>query len=336
MLRQDTWLDHVIGRAMMEATGADVALLPVTQPRTQNLAGVSTGGEPLLTATLTAAQIRALLEREISRFPTYDFRPGQPAPGRMDGDSALDAFHGLSYELDLTRPAGARVIHLAFRGESLSMERPLKVAVTASRVALGDPELASARPGASPVALSDTLVRAGRRAAPGHQLERAWTVLPDYLPCVERPLIDRLVREGALPREEAMRLFPDEPARRGDFAYWVARAFGWREQRLSGAWSDVPDSLEPWVDGLARHHVLDVSTRTSEQFEPFGVVTLGTALAWCGGAAPALREMKDGNALRKVLLAHTSLETGTRSAPDTLTRAQVLGMVANARSFSRK
>ena len=80
--------------------------------------------------------------------------------------------------------------------------------------------------------------------------DHAWTVLPDYAPCAERPLVDLLVRQGAVPRDEVLHLFPDEPARRADLAYWLARAFGWREKRLSGAFADAPDPLEPWLDGL--------------------------------------------------------------------------------------
>ena len=328
---------------MIDATGADAALLPAIVSdailpggliTARNLPDLLTSDPPIETATLTGANIRSLLERAAARFPTYDFRPDGP-PSVAAGDSAIDEVQGVSYELDLTRPPGERVIHLSFRGESLAMDRKLAVAVSAPRAARGDPELSSARAGATAILLKDALVaRAQRLGQAGAVFERSWTVLPDYAPGVERPLIDRLVRAGALPREEAMRLFPDESARRGELAYWLARAFGWREQRLSGAYSDVPDSLQPWVDGLARHHVLDPATRTSEQFQPFGVVTLATALAWCGSATPGLHEMKDPNALRGILVRHTSLEAA--SAADTVTRAQALGMVANARFFSRK
>src|SRR5438309_12052112 len=92
-----------------------------------------------------------------------------------------------------------------------------------------------------------------------------------------------------MPRDEALRVFPDEMARRGELAYWLARAFGWQERRLCGAYSDVPDSLQPWVDALARHHVLDLETRTSELFQRFAPLTLSIALDWCAHAAKSAR-----------------------------------------------
>ena len=40
--------------------------------------------------------------------------------------------------------------------------------------------------------------------------DRNWSLLPDYVTTSERPLIDRLVRLGVAPREEVMRLDPDQ------------------------------------------------------------------------------------------------------------------------------
>src|SRR4029079_10502384 len=88
------------------------------------------------------------------------------------------------------------------------------------------------------------------------RFSRNWRLLPDYAAAPERALIDRLVRLHAVPKEEVHRLEAFEPARRGDLAYWLARGWGWRENKLSGAFADVPDSLEPWLDGLLKRKVL--------------------------------------------------------------------------------
>jgi len=328
----DTPLSDALGAAMIEATGADVALLPAPLEGKGDLAD-RIPADLLETTTLTGADLRALLERTARGFATYDFQPRRSAGL---SDSAVDEIHGLSYELDLTRPPGERVMHLAFRGESLGTGRSLEVAVSQSRAARGDRELASARAGVSPIPLREAVVAHVERAPAPAGFERSWTVLPDYLPDVERPLIDRLVREGAMPRDEALRVFPDEMARRGELAYWLARAFGWQERRLSGAYSDVPDSLQPWVDALARHHVLDLETRTSELFQPFAPLTLSIALDWCAHAAKSARgATQDESALRHALVANTSLAQRPLTAPDTLSRAQALGIVANARFLGR-
>ena len=163
------------------------------------------------------------------------------------------------------------------------------------------------------------------------------SALPDYAGKPERALIDRLAQAGGLPPEEALHVYPDDRAQRGDLAYWLARALGWRARKLSGAFPDVPDSLEPWVDALARRHVLDTETRTSEYFQPYAPLTLPTALAWCAAAARAqYKNAPADSTLRRALLANTSLASRPPSARDTLTRAQALGMVANVRFSSWK
>jgi hypothetical protein len=161
--------------------------------------------------------------------------------------------------------------------------------------------------------------------------------LPDYAGKPERPLIDRLVQAGGLPADEALHIYPDDKAQRGDLAYWLARAFGWHEQRLSGAWSDLPDTLEGWVDALAKRHVLDTETRTSELFQPYAALTVPTAIGWCTAAARVgYKKAPPDSVIRRSLLAGTSLEHKVLGPADTLTRAQTLGMVSNARFLSRK
>jgi len=178
---------------------------------------------------------------------------------------------------------------------------------------------------------------ASGRPAPDSTATAPAAALPDYVGEPERPLIDRLVQAGGLPADEALHLYPDDKAQRGDLAYWLARAFGWREQKLSGAWSDLPDSLEGWVDGLAKRHVIDTETRTSELFQPYAALTLPTALGWCSAAARvAYKKTPADSILRRSLLAGTSLEHKHLGAADTLTRAQTLGMVANARFLNRR
>ena len=337
-----TPLDQLVGRAMIGATHADVALVPpipsgarITRGpvRAGDLLALVPADSRLLVAPMTGEQIGALLERTAGRFATYDFADGRAPLEPGQGEAQGDAFAGLSYELDVTAPKGGRVFHLAFQGQPLEPGRSLRVAVTEDRARRGDPELAGASEGARAVMLHDALIAHARGAGTlGRAFERDWSVLPDYAAAPERPLIDALVRTGALPREEALRLFPDEPARRGEFAYWLARAFGWRANRLSGAFPDVPDSLEAWIDGLIRHRVLDAGTGTSEFFQPFALVTLPVALEWCGNAARArgsAAALGDSVAFGTRLLAATSLPPGAKG--DTLTRAQALGIVANTR-----
>ena len=144
------------------------------------------------------------------------------------------------------------------------------------------------------------------------------------------------MREGVAPREQVLRLGPDERARRGDLAYWLARAFGWHERKRSNAFADAPDSLAPWLDGLLRHKVLG-EQGTRELFRPFAPALVTETQDWCERAARRagfdLAPTLDLS-FRRGLLAGVSDAPGGEfhsSHGDTLTRAQVLAMVANAR-----
>jgi len=340
---EDSPLTEVVQRAMIEATGARVALSAPPPLGTRILPGPVTvrtvfGLVPsdlrLHVVALSGSQIEELLERTAGRFVGYTYEHGRPLLEPGEADSLIDAFEGLSYEIDLSRPKGERVIHLAFRGASLEPDSVLDIAVDERRLARGDLPF---RPGKSePVWLKDALLAHVRRVGTlDAALDRNWSILPDYAVEPERPLIDRLVRMGVAPPEEVHRLFPEQPARRGDLAYWLARAFGWREPRLSGAFPDVPDSLEPWLDGLVRRRLLG-SVASAEFFLPFATASLPLAFEWLENAARhehyALETAEQSRAFRRGLLAGTSLAVGGGGpAVDTLTRAQMLGLVANLR-----
>src|SRR5439155_433848 len=53
-----------------------------------------------------------------------------------------------------------------------------------------------------------------------------WTLLPDYASRPERPLIDRLVRQGALSADLIRQLHPDEIPSQNEVEQWIARVFG--------------------------------------------------------------------------------------------------------------
>jgi 2',3'-cyclic-nucleotide 2'-phosphodiesterase / 3'-nucleotidase / 5'-nucleotidase len=332
---EDNPLLELLQRAQLQSTGADVALAFPVPVGTRLAAGPITGRAALAlapdarvtTVEMSFGELRAALERSAAAFHTYRWRDGDSliAPG---DEARLVFAEGVSYEVDLTAPAGARVVHLAWRGAEPDSSRRVKVAGTVPvfetigrRVAVPDTALR----------LRDAVLAQLRKAGTVETaVDHNWSLIPDYVTVPERPLIDRLVRLGAAPREEVMRLFPDQPARRGDLAYWLARAYGWRESKLSGAYSDLPDSLEPWVDGLVKRRVIG-AVASEEYFHPFAPVRLPMALEWCENAARharyALDSESDRGSFRRGLLTGTSLSFDR----DSVSRAALLGLVANAR-----
>ncbi len=336
---------ELIHRVQLEASGADVSLAALFDPVARIAAGVVTLRDVLRAypydntlgmVELTGAQLEHTLEQSARCLAPYTYEADRPLfePGwpLLNFDSAS----GVEYEVDLTRPPGDRISHLIFRGEPLAPERRLKVAVNSYRMNGGGgfealrtaPRLWRSSRG-MPELLADYVAR--QRALDG-AFTRDWRILPAYASTPERPLIDRLVRQGVAPRNELLRLEAYEPARRGDLAYWLARAFGWRESRHSGAFADVPDSLEPWLDGLVRRKVLGEAA-TLDRFEPFRTASVWDALAWCEAAARRARYALDaagGPAFRRGLMTGVGLDRDSL-ASGSLTLAQLLGMVSNLR-----
>jgi 2',3'-cyclic-nucleotide 2'-phosphodiesterase/3'-nucleotidase len=333
----------LVHAVQLEASGADVSLAALFDAAAVIRRGPVTVRDALraypydntlAVVELTGEQLRQVLERSARHYAPYTFEAGRALTEPGVAGYNADAAQGVSYEVDLTRPAGERIVNLIWQGQPLAPGQKLKVAVNNYRLNGGGgfaevaraPRLLAHGPEVRQ-ALVDHIRRAGTLEA---RTDRSWTVLPDYAPSPERPLVDLLVRRGAAPKDEVLRLFPDEPARRTDLAYWLARAFDWREKRLSGAFTDVPDSLEPWLDGLLKRGVLGSDAR-QELIKPFSLASLANAQDWCEAAARASGYALGSEAERASF--RRSLLTGMNLAGrgDTLTRVQVLGLVANTR-----
>lgn len=347
---EDGPLWELIQRVQLEATGADVSLaaLPDTSVRIppgpitlRHLMALYPYDNTLAVVELTGAGLKASLEHAARYFAAYDFEDGAPLTDPAFAAYNYDAAEGVSYEVDLTRPAGDRIVHLALGGKPVEPEQRLRVAVNSYRAnggggfeAIRRAPRVSAVPRGVRELIADDIRKAGRVDA---GFSRNWTILPDYASFPERRSIDLLVRQGVLPRPEAMRIYPAEVARRGDLAYWLSRSFGWREKRLSGAFPDVPDSLEPWLDGLLRRKALGSAGR-ADRFDPFAVVPLALALDWCEGTARRagyeLGWVRGDPAYRRGLLTGIDFprsRTGAFVFAESLSRSQGLALVANMR-----
>lgn len=342
----DSPLWRLIQRAQLETTGADVSLAALPDPaqriaagpvRVRDLLRLYPYDNTLAVVEMSGADLKAALEHAASLYAPYTddgvtplLLPG--APGFQ-----LDMAYGVGYEVDLTRPAGDRIQSLTFQGKPLDPAQRLKVAVNSYRLAgAGGYEAVhlARRVWSTQQTIPALLARWVRgKGALDPRGEPAWTLVPDYAAAPERPLVDRLVREGVAPAAEVRHLGAFEPVRRVDVAYWLGRAFGWRSRRPSGAWPDVPDALEPWLDGILARGVLGAAG-SAERFDPFRLSPLQEAVDWSERAARAagyaLTSRLGDPSFRRGLLTGVSVH-GAASLADTLTRAQWLGIVSNLR-----
>lgn len=348
----DNALLQLVQRAQLDATGADVSLATLFDATQRIAAGPITVRDlmrlypyenTLVAVEMSGADLKAALEQSARIFADYSYDVGRPltVPGMPAWN--FDMPLGLTCEVDLTRPAGDRILNLAWNGQPLEPSRVLRVAVNGYRAAGGgDFQMIRrahvvARPArTAPAALLDYVRRHPRVPA---RIEAAWTLLPDYAPMPERPLIDRLVRLGLASPADVRHLIPEEPARRVDLAYWLGRALNLRSRRPSGAFGDVPDEVQVWVDGILARGVLGRDGQ-GESFKPFRPATVGTALDWCERAARsagyALATQRPGDPAfqRSLLTGVSAADDVSRGGVDYdrgLTRAQWLGMVANLR-----
>lgn len=132
---EDEPLVDAIQHAQMEFAHADVSLATMFIPSTRVAAGTVTirdafGIYPyentLYAVEMTGAQLKDALEHAASFYPAW------PAPEgthmRLPGYDA-DSAEGVSYEMDLSKPVGGRIVNLNFQGEPLSPARKLRVAI---------------------------------------------------------------------------------------------------------------------------------------------------------------------------------------------------------------
>jgi 2',3'-cyclic-nucleotide 2'-phosphodiesterase/3'-nucleotidase len=340
---------ELIHEAQLAASGADVSLAALPDPPAPIRAGVVTVRDVLracpLDQTLTVvemsvAELEQALEHSARYLSDYTWAADRPLADPARPGDRFDSAEGVGYEIDLTRPAGDRIGALTLRGAPLPPERRLKVVVRTDRLnAAGgfEPLQRAPRTWKSSRPLRDIVIdHTERRQILSGAFKRNWTLLPDYAATIERPLIDRLVRGGAMAPADLERIRPDERAIRGDLAWWLAHAFGWREKKLSGAFVDAPDSLEPWLDGLLKRKILGVGAE-GDHFYPMKAVGPILCMDWCERAArhQGYHVARGYDAdFRRGLVAGLGGAAGkleTIVQTDSLTCSQLVGMIANLR-----
>lgn len=143
----DSALLDLVQRVQLEAGGADVSLASVFNPQARIAAGPVTVRElaalygydnTLVVLRATGAQLKEALEFSARFFLPY--QPGRtlnqlvnPAVFGFNFDKAA----GVTYEIDVRRPYGERIRHLAFHGRPLDPGQTIRLALNNYRAAGG-------------------------------------------------------------------------------------------------------------------------------------------------------------------------------------------------------
>jgi 2',3'-cyclic-nucleotide 2'-phosphodiesterase / 3'-nucleotidase len=132
---EDEPLVDAIQHAQMRYAHADVSLAAMFIPSTHLAAGTVTIRDAfaiypyentLYAVEMTGAQLKDALEHAASFYPSWPTPVG--AQMRLPGYDA-DSAEGVSYEMDLSKPVGNRIVNLEFRGAPLSARQKLRVAI---------------------------------------------------------------------------------------------------------------------------------------------------------------------------------------------------------------
>jgi len=135
---RDTGVMDLINNVQLEATGADVAGAALFSQNSNLLAGDVTYADifgiykypnTLIGIEVTGAELKAYMEWSASYYNTY-------APGDINlsfnpniRGYNYDMFQGVDYKVDVTKPAGERIVDLMFDGEPVMPEDTLKLAI---------------------------------------------------------------------------------------------------------------------------------------------------------------------------------------------------------------
>ena len=142
---EDHPLVELIQRAQLAATGADVSLAALFSTFTRWRVGPITVRDvyslyfyenKLFAVEISGRQLKEALEHSARYFAGYPWPAGGSPFGTVRGYN-YDMAAGVTYKVNLARPAGERIVELRWRGAPLAPEQKLKLALNSYRWAGG-------------------------------------------------------------------------------------------------------------------------------------------------------------------------------------------------------
>lgn len=135
---RDTAVIELIGKVQLAVSGADVTAVALFQDNSDlkkgdinygNLFSIYKFDNTLYTVDVTGKELKAYMEWSASHYNTW--KPGDisisfdsDVPGYL-----YDMFKGIDYKIDLSKPVGARIVDLKYKGEPLQDDEVLVLAV---------------------------------------------------------------------------------------------------------------------------------------------------------------------------------------------------------------
>jgi len=140
----DTAIIDLIQRVQLEAGKADVSMaacfnpsarIPRGQVTVRDIAGLYEYENTLVTLELTGQRVKDALEHSARYFKEY--QAGKSLDDLVDNRIPgynFDVAEGVTYDIDITKPFGQRILNLKFKGQPLAMTQKLRVVTNNYRV----------------------------------------------------------------------------------------------------------------------------------------------------------------------------------------------------------
>jgi len=141
---RDTAIIDLIQRVQLEAGKAEVSMAACFNPQARipkgpvtvrDIAGLYEYENTLVTLELTGQQLKDALEHSARYFREY--QPGKSLADLVDQRIPgynFDMAEGVSYDLDVTKPFGQRILNLKFKGQPLDPNQKVRVVTNNYRV----------------------------------------------------------------------------------------------------------------------------------------------------------------------------------------------------------
>ena len=141
---RDTAILDLVQRVQLEAGHADVSMVASFNPQARmpkgpvsvrDIAGLYVYDNTLVVLDVAGGQLKDALEHSARFFK--DFVPGRTPAELVDEripDYNFDVAEGVTYDLDISRPQGQRIVNLRFRGQPVTPTQKFRLATNNYRV----------------------------------------------------------------------------------------------------------------------------------------------------------------------------------------------------------
>lgn len=303
----------------LAASFSTTSLIPKGDVRIKDVASVYIYENYLYVIEATGAQIKEALENSANFFNQYDGKSPLVNPSVRGYNYDMLYGPGVTYKIDLTKPAGQRIVGLTYQGKPMDMNKTFKLAINNYRATGGG---YATFKNCKILSKASTEIReqiidyfkSHPSVSPVN--DNHWTLLPDYVNNNHwaKPSLDLLFNNNIITLDKNSSFNPDQRITQADFTTMVSKAFGAAAGKTNSGNITRQDAIGQLVSAAG----IELVTPPAGAFKNFTdakqISTKLTTAIWSAIQSGVIKG--DAGALRPTAF---------------LTRAEAATMIANAR-----